>query len=212
MFRPGVLVLAATLLVAGCSGPSSAQSPSVSSVAVQSDDLPSGMVRCDLTGDIASFIKAEASPDPTTSKTMSTEWENAKSKGAKDGYAAVYSDSSDHCAGIKTSGSDIGSATYKLVVNFVIQYKDEKSASDGYTSESILGFSPASLKSGGAPVVEGSSTGLTANSITLTQPFDKQFFYIAVWQNKSFVVILAVLNLDAAAAKKVATSENGRIK
>jgi hypothetical protein len=33
-----------------------------------------------------------------------------------------------------------------------------------------------------------------------------------VWQNKTFMVILAVLNLDGAAAKKVSTSENSRIK
>lgn len=203
--------LVAVLTLVSCGG-TEGQGASVSSVAVQQGDLPGGMVRCDLTGDIDSFIKAESSPDPATSKTMSTEWTSAKSKGAKAGYAAIYTDSSSHCAGIKTSGSDIGAATYKVVINFVVEYKDEKSASDGYKSESILGFSPTSLRSGGAPVVEGANTGLTSNSIALTQPFDKQFFYIAVWQNKTFVVILAVLNLDAASAKKVATSENGRIK
>lgn len=212
MLKPVLAALVAAIALTSCGGQGAGQGASVSSVAVQSGDLPGGMVKCDLTGDLDSFIKAESSPDPSTSKTMSTEWASAKGKGATAGYAAIYTDSSSHCAGIKTSGSDIGAATYKLVVNFVVQYKDEKSAADGYKSESILGFSPSSLRSGGAPVVEGSSTGLTANSITLTQPFDKQLFYIAVWQNKTFVVILAVLNLDAAAAKKVATSENGRIK
>jgi hypothetical protein len=39
-----------------------------------------------------------------------------------------------------------------------------------------------------------------------------QTYYIAVWQNKTFMVILAVLNIDETASKKVATSENGRIK
>jgi len=205
-------MIAAALTVCACSGSSSVLGPSAASVAVQPGDLPGGMVKCDLTGDIDTFIKAEASPDPATSKTMATRWQDAKSKGATAGYTAVYTDSAQHCSGIKSTGSDIGSATYKLVLNFVVQYKDEKSAATGYTSDTTVGFRPSDLKTGSASFVEGTKTGLTANSITLTQPFDKQLFYIAVWQNKSFVVSLAVLNLDAAAAKNVATSENGRIK
>ena len=61
-------------------------------------------------------------------------------------------------------------------------------------------------------MIEGTKTGLSRNSVTLSEPLAGQLYYIAVWQNKAFVVILAVLNLDAASAKKVATSENGRIK
>jgi len=212
MLKTSVALIAAALTVCACSGSSSVLGPSAANVAVQPGDLPSGMVKCDLTGDIDTFIKAEASPDPATSKTMATRWQDAKSKGATAGYTAVYTDSSEHCSGIKSTGSDIGAATYKLVLNFVVQYKDEKSAATGYTSDTTVGFRPSDLKSGSASFVEGTKTGLTANSITLTQPFDKQLFYIAVWQNKSFVVSLAVLNLDAAAAKSVATSENGRIK
>ena len=203
-------MLVAALTLSACSSP--AAGATVSGVAVQSGDLPNDMVKCDLTGDIANFIKSEESPDPTTAQTMKTEWDAAKGKGAKAGYAAIYTDSSSHCSAIKTSGSDIGAATYKVVVNFVIEFKDETSAASGYTSESILGFSASSLNSGGAPVIEGTKTGLSANSITLTQPIGNQFFYIAVWQSKTFMIILAVLNLDAGAAKRVATSENGRIK
>ena len=170
------------------------------------------MVRCDLTGNIDDFIRAEASPDPSTSKTMSADWQTAKSKGAKDAYVAVYSDSSAHCSAIKTSGSDIGAATYRLVINFVVRFKDEKTAASSYAGDSVLGFSASSLKAGGAPVIEGANTGLTKNSIALTQPIGGQLYYIAFWQNQAYVVILAVLNLDAAAAKKVSTSENGRVR
>lgn len=170
------------------------------------------MVRCDLSGDIDSFIKAEAAPDPSTSKTMSGDWQTAKSKGAKAAFVSIFTDSAAHCSAIKTSSSDIGAATYKLVINFVVQFKDEKTAASSYTSDSVLGFSASSLKSGGVPVIEGASTGLTKNSIALTQPIGGQLYYIAVWQNQAFVVILAVLNLDAGAAKKVSTSENGRVR
>jgi hypothetical protein len=169
------------------------------------------MVRCDLTGDVDSFIKTEASPDPSTSKTMSQQWAEAKSKGATAAFAAIYSDSSAHCSDIKNSGSP-GAATYKLVVNFVVQFKDEKTATKTYSNDSILGFSVSSLKSANVAAIEGKQTGLSTNSISVTEPVAGQLYYIAVWQNKTFIVILAVLNLDGASAKKVATSENGRIK
>jgi len=39
-----------------------------------------------------------------------------------------------------------------------------------------------------------------------------QSFYVAVWQSKVFMVILAILNIDAATCKKVAVAENSRIK
>lgn len=170
-------------------------------------------MRCDLTGDIDSFIKKEQTPDPNASKTMANDWADAKKNGATAAYTAFYTDSSAHCDAIKGSGADLGAATYKLVVNFVIQFKDEKSAATGYKSDkTIFGFSASELRSGSGGVLEGNATGLSPNSITLTQPIGNQFFYIAVWQNKAFMVILAVLNVDAPAAKKVATSENSRIK
>ncbi|HXM72711.1 MAG TPA: hypothetical protein VN940_05770, partial [Candidatus Dormibacteraeota bacterium] len=85
-------------------------------------------------------------------------------------------------------------------------------ASKGYTTESIFGFSASSLKSGGAPVVEGTATGLTKNSIVLSIAVANQAFYVAEWQNKAFMVILAILNIDAATCKKVAQAANSRIK
>jgi len=214
MFRVALLALmvGAVTLVA-CGTPNQPAGPTAASVAVQPGDLPAGMPRCDLTGDIASFIQKEQTPDPQAAKTMSADWQDAKKSGASAAYVALYTDSNAHCAGIKTSGADLGAATYKLVVNFVVQYKDENSAANAYKSgQPILGFNPAELRGGGGGVVEGTKTGLTANSIALTQPAGTQLFYIALWQNGPFVVILAVLNVDANAAKNVATRENSRIK
>jgi hypothetical protein len=53
---------------------------------------------------------------------------------------------------------------------------------------------------------------LTANSIVLSIAVSTQSFYVAVWQNRAFMVILAILNIDAATCKKVAVAENSRIK
>ena len=170
------------------------------------------MQKCDLSGDIDSFLNKSKTKDPNTYTSTKSEWDAAQKAGATAAYAAFYSDSTAHCTSIESNSSDISSATYKLVVNFVVQFKDEASASKGYTSESIFGFSASSLKTGGAPVVEGTQTGLTANSIVLSISISNQSFYVAVWQKKAFMVILAILNIDTPTCKKVALAENGRVK
>jgi hypothetical protein len=206
--------LAALLVVLACGGtsPGSVQGPTAASVAVQPGDLPSDMHKCALSGDIDSFLNASKTKDPNTYTSTKTEWDAAQKNGATAAYTAFYADSTAHCTSLESNTSDISSATYKLVVNFVIQFKDEASAAKGYTSDTIFGFSASSLKSGGAPVLQGTATGLGANSIVLTISIANQSFYVAVWQHKAFMVILAVLNVDQAASKKAALAENGRIK
>lgn len=207
------LLLVAALAIVACGGSNTPSGPTASSVAAQTGDLPKGMSQCDLTGDINAFVSKEQTPDPQAAKTISADWQQAKKDGATEAYVALYTDSKAHCDAIKGTGADLGAATYKLVVNFVIQYRDEKSAVAVYKGQQpILGFNPNDLRTGGGGVVEGTKTGLTDNSIALTQPAGNQLFYIAIWQNKQFVVILAILNVDATAAKNVAVRENSRIK
>src|SRR5207302_7790670 len=159
MTRTLTAVLVVSFCAAACGGSSPlVQGPSASTVAVQQSDLPSGMVRCDLTGDIDSFLNKEKSADPATYQSTKTEWGDAKSKGATSAYTAFYTDTADHCAAIKAKGSDIGSATYKPVVNFVIQFKDETSAGKGYPSEKAFNVSASQLRSSGQPVAEGTNT------------------------------------------------------
>jgi hypothetical protein len=214
MIQRSVAGLAVMVMVFACGGTPSATSsgPTASSVSVQPGDLGTDMHKCDLSGDIDSFLNKSKTKDPNTYTSTKSEWDAAQKQGATAAYAAFYADSTAHCTSIESNSSDISTATYKLVVNFVIQFKDEASASKGYTSESIFGFSASSLKSGGAPVVEGTKTGLTVNSIVLSISVASQSFYVAVWQNKAFMVILAILNIDTATGKKVAVAENSRIK
>jgi hypothetical protein len=216
MLQRSLAGLAAMLTVFACGGPSLpgvvATGPTASSISVQPGDLPSGMQKCDLSGDIDTFLNKTKTKDPATYTTTNKEWEDAKKLGATTGYTAFYSDTAAHCTSIESNSSDITTATYKLVVNFVIQFKDEASATKGYTGGAIFGFSASQLKTGGAPVVEGTATGLTANSIVLSISVSNQSFYVAEWQNKVFMVILAILNIDTATSKKVALAENSRIK
>jgi hypothetical protein len=207
------LSVAVTLLVvAACGTPSpTLLGPTASSVAVQSGDLPAGMQKCNASGDIASFLKNAKTKDPATYASTKKSWDDAQANGATAAYVDFYTDSSAHCTSLESNTADVSAANYKLAINFVIQFKDVASAAKGYTSESIFGFSAASMQ-GGTPAVTGAATGLSPNSIVLSVSVATTSYYVAVWQNKAFMVILAILNIDPAAAKKAALAENGRIK
>jgi len=208
-----VLAFAAIAALAACNAPSAAAF-GPSDVAVQSSDVPKGVQKCDGSGSIDTFLTAIKTKDPKNYQSTNDEWTKAKSDGATGAAVVFYTDSKAHCDAITNSqNSNLASAAYPVVLNFVIQFKDEKSAEQGYTTESIFGFSESSLTSSGvAGVVKGTETGLSKNSVALTLAIGNQSFYVAVWQNKAFMVILAVINVDIAQSKKIATNTNGRIK
>jgi hypothetical protein len=203
--------MAAVALVA-CGSSQAATGPS--DVAVQSKDVPSSMTKCPGSGDIDSFLNSIKDKDPSTYDQTKSEWDDAKSHGATSAEVVFYADSKGHCSTIQSSSNNnLGSASYPVVINFVIQFKDEATAKDGYTNQSIFGFSESTLSSGAsAGVVKGKDTGLTDNSIALTVAIGSQSFYVAVWQNKAFMVILGALNMGLDDSKKLATTVNGRIQ
>jgi len=205
-----ILVLAG---VVACGGSANAPAgPTAATVAVQPSDVPKAMVRCDLSGDIEHFIEREQAPDPSTSKSAANQWSQAQKNGATAAYAAIYTDSKSHCTDFASGRNDPAAVPYRLVIDFVLQFKDAKSAANTYANDSIFGVTASSLSASGSSSIQGTKSGLTANSVVVSQSLSNQTFYIALWQNKTFDVFLAVLNFDAAAAKKIAQSENGRIK
>lgn len=179
---------------------------------MQPADLPGGVVRCGLSGDMASFLAKEKGADATTYATVKSDWDAARQNGATAAYAALYTDSAAHCAKFGVGESNPGAATYQLVINFVLQFKDEASAAGAYADGSFFHFSVADLKSGGAAVVEGIATGLTEHAIERSAVLANQTVFVALWQKKQIVVVLAILNLAPAASQKAAVAENTRIK
>ena len=207
-----LLSLLAVLLVAACSSqPGTATAPTAASVAVQPSDLPNTMHRCSISGDINTYIESLKTKDPATYTSTKNEWADAQSKGATATQVSFYTDSDANCTNVASTVANLSAAAYPLVVNFSVQFKDEASAANGYTNGQIFGIDSAMLKANGA-VVEGTKTGLGANSIVLNTTILSQAFYIAVWQNKAFMVILGIINLDAATGQKLAAAENKRIQ
>ena len=170
------------------------------------------MVRCGLSGDIDAYLNNIKTKDPTTYASAKNQWEAAQAKGATEAQVVFYTGSAADCARVESKVANISAASYKLVVNFVIQFKDEAAAANGYTNEKIFDFDRATLKADGAPVVEGTQTGLGPNSIVLSVPIANQSFFIAVWQGKAFMVNLGIINLDSAVGQKVADAVNKRIR
>ncbi len=200
------------LMVVACASPLGASASTAASVSVQQGDLPSGMHHCSISGDINTYLENLKTNDPATYASTKAQWADAQTKGATATQVTFYTDSEANCASVASTVSNISAATYKLVVNFVVQFKDEASAANGYTSGQIFGIDRTMLKANGAPVTEGSTTGLGPNSVTLSTSVLAQSFYIAVWQNKAFMVILGIINFDPGTGQKVADAQNKRIK
>ena len=169
------------------------------------------MHKCDLSGDIDSFLSKVKTTSPATYKSTSDEWTAAKKQGATAAEIVFFTDSTANCKAVQASTSQIASATYKLVVNFVVQFKDEASAAKGYTTAGILGFDQSQLVTAGSAATVGTKTGLGPNSVVLSVAIATQAFYIAVWQHKAFLIILAILNIDNNTSQKAAVAVNGRI-
>jgi hypothetical protein len=212
MRTPLAAAIAVLMVIACGSGSTGApQGPTAASVGVQSSDLPSGMHKCDLSGDINTFLSKVKTSSPSTYTSTKAEWEAAQKHGATAAQIVFFADSTANCKAVGSATSQISSATYKLVVNFVLQFKDEASAAKGYTTEGILGFSQSQLAAAGSAATVGEKTGLGPNSIVLSVSISTQAFYIAVWQHKAFLIVLAILNMDNATSQKVAVAENSRI-
>ena len=206
------IAVASLLVVAACGG-SNVTGFGPADVAVQSSDLPKNMVKCDGSGDMDAFLNSVKTKDPTTYQSTKAEWDTAKTHGATSAVVVFYSDKKADCLNIQNAANtDLGSATYPLVLNFVIQFKDEASAAKGYTTESIFGFSESTIATAGTGVIKGTDTGLSKNSVALTIAIGNQSFYVAVWQNKAFMVTLGALNIDLTTSKKSAPDRNSRIK
>ena len=200
------------LFVVACgSSAATATGPTVASVAVKASDVPKGMIRCDVSSDMDSFLNKIKTTSPGTYQTTKGEWDSAKKNGAVAAQVTFFTDSAANCKAVGANTSGVSAATYKLVVNFVFQFKDAATAAKGYTTQKIFGFSQAQLQAAGSAATVGAQTGLGLNSVTLSVSISNQSFYIAVWQKKAFMVVLALLNTDATLSQKVAVVENGRI-
>src|SRR5487761_14674 len=124
MIRALTFVLA-VLMVTACGSPA-VSAPTAASVAVQPGDVPNNMHRCSISGDIGSYLNNLKTKDPATYKSTNAEWTDAQSKGVTATQVTFYSDSDANCASVASAVANLSGAAYPLVVNFSVQFKDER--------------------------------------------------------------------------------------
>jgi hypothetical protein len=144
--------------------------------------------------------------------TFSTDWDAAKKDGAMAAEVVVYSDSKNGCDRYVDPSLEMTSSKVALVVNIVVQFRDDRGATNAYAVESLLNASASEFRrTFTRGVVEGAASGLGKNSLTVSTTFFELPVYFAFWQNKVFLVALEAFNVDAGQSKKIATNVNRRI-
>ncbi|HSS61584.1 MAG TPA: hypothetical protein VLK30_09035 [Candidatus Limnocylindrales bacterium] len=207
---------AIAVMACGSSGPSTAASTPkpqpAQSIAQNSADFPD-LLKCAESGSYDSYLLAEQSKSPDQYKTDKKTWDDLKAAGANDSFIAAYADSNTDCNQFASSNLS-GKVSYV----FAIRFKDKTSAAASYTTQQaqfhLTDSDVANLKALGGKVVQGSDTGLGANSTTVSFSVAGAgvSLYIALWQTKAFEVAVLVYNLSPASGSAAATKINGRVR
>jgi hypothetical protein len=200
------------VIAAACSAPfgGGLSGPTPQSVAVQKSDVPSGLQNCSESGEINSYLQKVKARSESTYAQVNDQWQKEKSAGATGGWVQVFADSADECTALSSGRSPQGSNPPKIVLNYVVQFKDEASASKDFSSE-VLGLNPADIQRQGGTVVRGKGTGLGDNSTTGSISLFGLQLDFAVWQKKAFFVAVIAVGLSDAESKKIYNDINGRI-
>jgi hypothetical protein len=205
------LALGLVVLAAACTSPfAGAAGPTPQSVAVQKSDVPSGLQSCAESGEINSYLQKVKARSESTYAQVNDQWQKEKSAGAQAGWVQVYADSADECTALSTGRSPQSNNPPRIVLNYVVQFKDDTSASKDFSAE-VLGLNPADIQRQGGTVVRGKGTGLGDNSTTGSISLFGLQLEFAVWQKKAFFVAVIAVGLTDVEAKKVYSNINGRI-
>jgi hypothetical protein len=203
------------LAAIACSAPSSPVTgrpagPTPKSVAVQKGDVPAGLQSCSESGEINSYLQKVKARNESTYAQVNDQWQKEKAAGATAGWVQVFAGSEDECGALSSGRSLQSNNPPRIVLNYVVQFKDEQSAAKDYDSE-VLGINPDDIQRQGGTVVRGAGTGLGDNSTTGSISLFGIQLEFAVWQKKSFLVAVIGVGLTDAEAKKIYSNVNGRI-
>jgi hypothetical protein len=200
-------------VLGACSGPSipGLAGATPQSVAVQNGDVPTGLQKCSESGEINSYLKNVKAKNTSTYQQVNDLWQKEKKAGATAGWVQAYADSSAECNSLGTGQSPSSNNPPRIVLNYVVQFKDESSAAKDYNDNEILGVNPQQIQSQGGTVKKGSETGLGGNSTSGSISLFGLQLEFAAWQKKAFFVAVIAVGLSDPEAKKVYDGINGRI-
>jgi hypothetical protein len=213
--RSQLMALTLVTMVTACGGTGSVNlgPATAANVSVQGSDLPKGFALCKASEDIQTLLnQLKTDKSPAYDKDSSL-WAATMKAGAASGELVFFAQSSADCPTRGTSFS--AQLSKRSGFNLVVQFKDEASATDAFSSGSVMGLSAAdfenSMSDCGCPVGQGAETGLTTTSVVASGSADSGDWYVAIWANKAFYVTLFASNVDAKAMGTIATTVNRRI-
>ena len=200
--RLAALALVA-VLAAACGSPIAQAAATPQEVALQSGDLPSGMIVCGLSGDVDNFLKGAPS-DNAYASDLQQQWSVMKAQGAQQGYVRVFAGSKDQCTSAFTAQSLTG---VKWAASMVVQFKTSRVAAKAYTQAQA-----GAAEIAAAPGAEvGSSTGLGSNSLTFGDTSGSQSIFFGYWQGGRFLIVMLTLNVPESKSRQAARNVNSRI-
>jgi hypothetical protein len=193
----------AFVLAQACGTPPPPAAATVQSVALQTSDLPKGMVLCGLSGDVDTFLKGAPANNQYASQ-LQSDWNALKAQGAQQGYVRVFARSQADCKSAFTSST---STSVPLVANMVVRFKTPATAAKAYTQADV-GAAPIAQLPGAQ---QGGGTGLGKNSLSFGDNEGSQSIYFAYWQHARFLALLLAVDVGVNQSRQAAIHVDSRI-
>jgi hypothetical protein len=191
---PVLTLMAAALLVAACGGPIG---PNPATGAIRGSDVPAGWARCGWSGSVARYLPLARRDEAGSADSVRRSWLAQQKVGATaaqvTGYVATRSD----CSG------GLGQTAGASALTWTIAYASAEDAHRGYEA-GVLGFPTPDPDRIQAELQVGPSTGLGADSWTLTQTSPGPPLFLAWWHERSLTNLLVVVGLATTAANPIA--------
>lgn len=188
------ILLVGALLAASCGGRTQ---PNPASGAVRRSDVPAGWIRCSWSGSISRYLPLARKVDADSADSVQLSWAAQRKLGAASSDVAAYVANRSDCS------RGIGRAAGPSALTWTIAYASQNDAERGYKA-GVLGLptpDPARIQPG---LQVGPSTGLGADSWTLTQSSPAPQLFLAWWRDRSFTNFLLVTDLTPTDANPIA--------
>jgi len=203
-------VLALAVSIAACQissrpAPTPIPSPSphkpVSSVVLQSADVPSTLTECPASGDIESYLTALKGSDAALANKVEAQWLALKAAGAQEAAISLFASDQSACT------KELAAAgPAKAAASVVIAFGDEGQADRAWLS-GVFGFAPPAPGEAPPGVTRGAGTGLGPSSWT----YSRSPVRLAAWRRTIFVALVVLTNLDGPAFTAAASAVDARI-
>ena len=168
---------------------------------LQPSDVPPGLNVCLGSGPIDAYIETLTSARAPIVQTVSNEWDQLVTAGARSGAISIYTSAPSACSAELGATSDLKAAT-SLVASFENQGQADRAWQAG-----VFGFVPPEPGEIAPGVTLGTSTGLGVSSFT----FARSPVRLSCWHRSIYVALVVFSNLDPASFAVATAAVDARL-